>query len=145
MKILLSIKPEFVKEIFLGKKKFEYRKSIFTNKKVTSVIVYSTMPVGKIVGEFTIEAVLMDKPQTLWRKTSEYSGISKKFFDEYFAGRDQAYAIKIGTLLLYDDPIDPYEKWDSFVPPQSFRYIDDLIEEPKLEFTSYFIPEMVCR
>ena len=145
MKILLSIKPEFVKEIFLGKKKFEYRKSIFTNKKVTSVIVYSTMPVGKIVGEFTIEAVLMDKPQTLWRKTSEYSGISKKFFDEYFAGRDQAYAIKIGALLLYDDPIDPYEKWDSFVPPQSFRYIDDLIEEPKLEFTSYFIPEMVCR
>ena len=49
MKILLSIKPEFVKEIFSGKKKFEYRKSIFTNKKVTSVIVYSTMPVGQIV------------------------------------------------------------------------------------------------
>ena len=55
MKILLSIKPEFVEEIFSGRKKFEYRKAIFTNKKVTSVIVYSTMPVGKIVGEFTIE------------------------------------------------------------------------------------------
>jgi len=49
MKILLSIKPEFVEEIFSGRKKFEYRKAIFTNKKVTSVIVYSTMPVGKIV------------------------------------------------------------------------------------------------
>lgn len=109
----------------------------FTNKKVTSVIVYSTMPVGKIVGEFTIETVLMDKPQTLWRKTSEYSGISKTFFDEYFAGRNQAYAIKIGTLLPYDNPIDPYEKWDSFVPPQSFRYVDDLIEEPEPEFISF--------
>ena len=59
MKILLSIKPEFVEEIFSGRKKFEYRKAIFTNKKVTSVIVYSTMPVGKIVGEFTIEEVLV--------------------------------------------------------------------------------------
>ncbi|WP_288206712.1 ASCH domain-containing protein [uncultured Parabacteroides sp.] len=143
MKILLSIKPEFVKEIFSGKKKFEYRKSIFTNKKVTSVIVYSTMPVGKIVGEFTIETVLVDKPQILWKKTSEYSGISKKFFDEYFAGRDQAYAIKIGTLLPYDNPINPYEKWNSFVPPQSFRYIDDLVDDPELEFASYNIPEMV--
>lgn len=134
MKILLSIKPEFVEEIFSGRKKFEYRKSIFTNKKVTSVIVYSTMPVGKIIGEFTIEAVLVDEPQSIWEKTRLFSGITKKFFDEYFIGRSQAYAIKVGTLLPYDNPIDPYEKWDSFVPPQSFRYVDELIEEPELEF-----------
>ena len=28
MKVLLSIKPEFVQEIFTGKKKYEYRKDI---------------------------------------------------------------------------------------------------------------------
>lgn len=134
MKILLSIKPEFVEEIFSGRKKFEYRKAIFTNKKVTSVIVYSTMPVGKIIGEFTIEAVLVDEPQSIWEKTRLFSGITKKYFDEYFVGRSQAYAIKVGTLLPYDNPIDPYEKWDSFVPPQSFRYVDELIEDPELEF-----------
>jgi len=67
----------------------------FTNKEVTSVIVYSTMPVGKVVGEFTIETVLMDKPQTLWRKTSEYSGISKTFFDEYFVGRIRLMLLKL--------------------------------------------------
>ena len=49
---------------------------------------------------------------------------------------NQAYAIKIGALLPYDNPIDPYERWDSFVPPQSFRYVDDLIEEP--EFISFW-------
>ena len=134
MKILLSIKPEFVDEIFSGRKKFEYRKVIFANKKVTSVIVYSTMPVGKIVGEFTIEDVLVDDPQSIWRKTKLSSGITKRFFDEYFTGRNQAYAIKIGRLLLYDDPIDPYERWESFIPPQSFRYVDEQIEEPELDF-----------
>ena len=87
MKILLSIKPEFVEEIFSGRKKFEYRKAIFTNKKVTSVIVYSTMPVGKIVGEFTIEEVLVDEPQSIWRKTRKFSGITKRFFDDYFTGK----------------------------------------------------------
>ena len=134
MKIWLSIKPEFVEEIFSGRKKFEYRKAIFTNKKVTSVIVYSTMPVGKIVGEFTIEEVLVDEPQSIWRKTRKFSGITKRFFDDYFTGQHQAYAIKVGSLLPYEKPIDPYEKWDSFVAPQSFRYIDDFINEPELEF-----------
>lgn len=134
MKILLSIKPEFVEEIFSGRKKFEYRKAIFANKEVTSVLVYSTMPVGKIVGEFTIEDVLVDEPQSIWRKTKRFSGITKHFFDEYFTGRSRAYAIKVGTLLLYDEPINPYEKWDSFVPPQSFRYVDEYIEEAELEF-----------
>ena len=41
MKVLLSIKPEFVREIFAGNKKYEYRKAIFT-KNVNQVVVYST-------------------------------------------------------------------------------------------------------
>lgn len=58
MKVLLSIKPEFVQEIFTGKKKYEYRKVIFT-RSVDKVVVYSTKPVGMIVGEFTVENILM--------------------------------------------------------------------------------------
>lgn len=134
MKVLLSIKPEFVEEIFSGKKKFEYRKSIFSNKRVTSVIVYSTMPVGKIVGEFLIEDVLTDEPQSLWKKTKHFSGITKKFFDAYFVGRTRGYAIKIGALVRYDEPIDPYKDWECFVPPQSFKYIKDTNKEKELSF-----------
>ena len=59
MKVLLSIKPEFVQEIFTGKKKYEYRKAIFT-RSVDKVVVYSTKPVGMIVGEFTVENILND-------------------------------------------------------------------------------------
>ena len=67
MKILLSIKPEFVEEIFSGRKKFEYRKAIFTNKKVTSVIVYSTMPVGKIVASLPLK-------RFWWMNLSRFGG-----------------------------------------------------------------------
>lgn len=38
MKVLLSIKPEFVEEIILGNKKFEYRKSIFKRKDISSIV-----------------------------------------------------------------------------------------------------------
>ncbi len=125
MKILLSIKPEFVKEIFTGNKKFEYRKNIFKNANVKTVIIYATMPIGQIVGEFSIEKILQDVPSKLWEDTSSKSGISKTFFDTYFKGREKAYALQIGELIEYENPINPYELNENFMPPQSFKYISE--------------------
>ncbi len=124
MKIILSIKPEFADEIFSGRKKYEYRKKIFT-KEVKSVIVYSTMPVGKFVGEFTIEKIVNGNPDAIWEKTKNYSGITKEFFEEYFSGRDNGYALKISTVKEYEKPIDPFRLIKSFVAPQSFKYITE--------------------
>lgn len=121
---LLSIKPEFVHEIFQGRKKYEYRKSIFA-KHVTKVIVYSTKPEGMIVGEFSIKAVLQYSPKELWKKTHDFSGITKQYFDEYFKGRNKGYALQIENPVLYKKPMNPFEVFDSFVAPQSFRYISE--------------------
>ncbi|MVX35479.1 ASCH domain-containing protein [Myroides sp. LoEW2-1] len=125
MKILLSIKPEFVEQIFKGKKKFEYRKSIFAKSDVNSVVIYATMPVGRIVGEFSISNVLMDTPEKIWLDTRNSSGISKSFFDSYFENRDKAYALEIGDFTQYEIPINPYKIIEGFVPPQSFRYLEE--------------------
>lgn len=123
MKVLLSIKPQFVDEIFKGNKKFEYRKSIFKNPNVESIVIYATMPVGKIVGEFDIEEILEEHPKTLWEKTKKYSGISEDFYDSYFRGRDKAYAIKIKSLNIYEQPKCPHEVYENFTAPQSFKYV----------------------
>lgn len=127
MKILLSIKPQFVEQIFNGNKIYEYRKCLFKNKDVDTVIIYSTMPVGKIVGEFKIVDILEDSPKDLWTLTEDYSGITKSFYDMYFKDKDKAYALKIGNLTKYDKPINPYSLIKNFVAPQSFRYIEENI------------------
>lgn len=44
MKVLMSIKPEFVEKIFARKKRYEYRKSIF-KKSISKIIVYSTFAI----------------------------------------------------------------------------------------------------
>lgn len=124
MKIILSIKPEFVKEIFAGRKKYEYRKTMFT-KSIDSVIIYSTMPEGKFVGEFLIDKIEVDTPSALWSKTNQASGISKQYFDQYFNNRKKGYAIKIASIKKYSKPINPHSVIDSFVAPQSFRYLKD--------------------
>ena len=122
MKVLLSIKPEFVRKIFFKSKKYEFRKVLF-RKEVESVVVYSTMPVGRIVGEFTISNILSGKPDVIWEQTKEYSGITHQFYIEYFMNRKIAHAIEIGNLIKYEIEINPFIKIPNFVAPQSFRYI----------------------
>ncbi|AIU67253.1 hypothetical protein JV59_33730 [Vibrio coralliilyticus] len=124
MKALLSIKPEYVEKIISGEKLFEYRKAVFKRPEVKSVVIYSTMPEGKIVGEFTIGEILAKHPEELWEETKSASGINKSFFDEYFSNREVAYAIQIKDFKKYDNPIDPYQKERGFKAPQSFKYID---------------------
>lgn len=125
MKILLSIKPEFVDEIFKGEKRFEYRRTIFKRTDIRKVVVYATKPIGLIVGEFYIEKIIKESPQILWEKTSEQSGISKTFFDEYFEGKEIGFALKIKSPQLYKKPIDPTLGNKAFFAPQSFKYIED--------------------
>ncbi|NME50812.1 ASCH domain-containing protein [Enterococcus cecorum] len=124
MKALLSIKPEFVDEIMSGRKRFEYRKKVFKRKDVTTIVVYATKPFGKVVGEFEVDEIIEDDLDILWQETKRYSGIAKKFFDEYFKDRDSGFAIKIKNFTAYDVPIDLSE-YDSNikVAPQSFCYV----------------------
>ena len=122
MKVLLSIKPEYANKIFSGEKKFEFRKRVFKNLEVQTVVVYSTMPVGKIIGEFSIKHIHLDSPQTIWHKTKRFSGIDENFFNEYYYGRDTAVAIEVDNPILYKEPINPKEKFANFTAPQSFMY-----------------------
>lgn len=124
VRALLSIKPEFVDRIVSGEKRFEYRKRVF-KENVSSVVIYATMPVGKIIGEFTVEEILSDTPANLWRQTSKHSGISKKFFMDYFHERTEAFALKIKNFQEYSVPVDPKDVFENFTAPQSFMYLNE--------------------
>jgi predicted transcriptional regulator len=132
---LLSIKPEYADKIFTGEKRFEYRKAIF-KRRVSKIVVYSTKPVGMIIGEFLVEDILEDDPKELWLRTKESSGVCEEFYYEYFKGRSKGYAIKVGKISLYDKPYDPNIICDPFTAPQSFRYLDQPIIEDKNTPTS---------
>lgn len=134
MKVLLSIKPQYSKKIFEGKKKYEYRKSIFKNENIDTIVVYETMPTGKVVGEFKIDKIIKDDPLRLWNQTKKNAGILKKDYMDYFKDRKYAFAIVIKNIKLYDTPLelvqlDPEIK----KPPQSFRYIFDKESEVSSE------------
>ncbi len=119
--ILLSIKPEYANRIFAGTKKYEFRKRI-AKQKVDKIIVYSSCPKQKVVGEVGVVETLSLPPAALWESTKEYAGISKSKFDAYFAGCDRAYAYKIGKISKYSNPKE-LNAFGIKYPPQSFVYI----------------------
>lgn len=123
MKALLAIKPEFVKKILSGIKKYEYRKVIFT-KKVNKVIIYASSPVSKVVGEFTIDSIVKGKPNKVWEETKNYAGITESYFKDYFKGKDTAYAIKIKDCCKYSKPLSLKEIGVQYAP-QSFSYLKE--------------------
>lgn len=121
MKVVLSIKPEFANKIFDGTKRFEFRKAIFKNENIKSVLVYSSSPVQKVIGEFQIEQIIKHDLETLWDLTKEFSGITEEYFYDYFADREHGFAIQIKKKTRFKTPKCLREDYN-LTPPQSFAY-----------------------
>jgi predicted transcriptional regulator len=126
MDVLLSIKPKYARSIIEGGKRYEFRKTIFKNRGIDLIYIYSSSPVKKIVGSFEVGEILEDHPCDLWNNVKEYPGINDRDFFSYFKGKSRAFAIEIQNLQEFNDPIDPYETIPGFVPPQSYCYMDGL-------------------
>lgn len=124
MKVLLSIKPEFVERIFDGSKKYEYRKMLFKRKDINVVVIYASAPVQRVVGEFSIIDILSEEIDILWDKTKEYSGISKEYYMSYFQNKKVANAIKIGKIKKFKK-MKLLSEYNIVQAPQSFCYIPD--------------------
>ena len=122
MNVLLSVKPKYANEIVSGRKKYEFRKSIFKRENIEKMYIYSSSPVKKIIAIVDIDGILSDSPQKLWEQYHEDAGISEIEFFDYFKNSDIGYAIKISNVLEFPIPIDPYIDED-FRPPQSFYYL----------------------
>jgi predicted transcriptional regulator len=118
MKVLLSIKPEYVEKILYSNKKYEFRRSIW-KRKIKEVLVYSSSPVQRIGMSFKVDNIIEGSPKFLWDKYHEYSGMSRDDFFKYFKNCDTGYAIEIGNIKKFE----PYKL--NARPPQSYMYIHE--------------------
>ena len=122
MKVLLSIKPEFASKIFDGSKRYEYRRTIFRRDEVTTIVVYASEPIKKVIGEFEIGEILREEPKVLWAKTGKQGGIVKERFLEYFADKNVGYAIRVREPRMYDTTF-LLNELNVSCAPQSFKYL----------------------
>lgn len=121
--ILLSINPEHVSNILMGNKEYEFRKTE-CKRKVEKIIIYSTSPIMKVVGEANVDDILIGVPDDIWKKTRDKSGINKNYFDSYYKGKAKAVAYKLSNIIEYEHPKELSE-YGIDNAPQSFIYLDN--------------------
>lgn len=127
MNAILSIKPRFIEEIVAGNKRFEFRKSVF-KQPVEKVYVYASAPICRIIGEFQPVDVITGAPGDVWKETNKYSGITKKFFDEYYRGRKTAFAIVIQNFVNYEHPVNLPK---GLRAPQNYCYVESIEQKSR--------------
>jgi predicted transcriptional regulator len=127
MNVILSIKPKFAEAIFTGKKEVEFRKTLF-KKDVDKVLVYSTAPVQKIVGYFTIADIVESSPDQLWQRFGKIGYINEEEFFKYYRDSQKGYSFCIATAYKFDQSLDPHVLVEGFTPPQSFCYYEGDID-----------------
>lgn len=128
MRILLSIKPEYVELIERHTKLFEFRKRKFKNVP-SEILIYASAPVKKIVGIIQVRDIIEDTPIALWSHCRQYAGIKEKAFFEYFKGKNKGIAIEIKDYIKFESPVDPYKVNSDFTPPQSYAYLDNIFPD----------------
>lgn len=120
--MLLSINPEYVDRILSGQKIYEYRK-FRCREDVNKIVIYATSPRKEVVAEADVVGIVEDSPQIVWELTHEYSGITYRFFKQYYKGKNKAVAYKLDNIVVYDKPRSLAEIGVSHAP-QSYRYLE---------------------
>lgn len=119
--VILSIRPEYVKKIFSGEKKFEIRRKIWQDSTVNLIYIYCTYPVQKMVGYFNVAYICEAPILELWKVVKNECSLNKKDFLNYFNSQEFGYAIKIKNPVEFSEPIDL--KLISKKAPQNFCYV----------------------
>jgi len=124
--ILMAIKPQYVKEIFNGRKQVEFRKRRF-RKPVSHVVIYES-GIKRIMGYFTINQIQEGSPIEIWDKYKYFSGMKQEEYFSYFSGCNKAIAIEINQVFGLSYPISlrmiKYALLNMRAP-RSFYYISE--------------------
>lgn len=126
--VLVSIRPTYVEKILRGEKTVELRRRFPQISAIGGTLwIYSTNPVKAIVGLAKIKDVLLLPLSQIWEEYRAESGINRTEFDLYFASLEKGYVIVLEDVTAFEHHVSAAELRAElgFVPPQSFRYIDD--------------------
>lgn len=124
--LLISIKTKYVKKIFEGTKKYEFRRKSIGEKNCNKrIFVYSSKDEKAIVGYIKIEEILEGNLNYILDITDHKDN---RDIIDYFKNCKLCYALKISETVKFKEPIylkDIKSKDEKFIVPQFYRYIKD--------------------
>jgi predicted transcriptional regulator len=118
----MAIHPRYADAILDGTKQVEFRKRRVASD-ISTVLIYATAPVQKVIGSFTIGGMVVDKPDRIWNEFGEVGVIERDDFTQYYATSEAAVAIRVEDTERFAQPIALADLDPSPAVPQSFSYL----------------------
>jgi predicted transcriptional regulator len=124
--VLLPIQPQYATPIIEGRKRAEFRKTIFRTPP-SRVVVYASSPVKSVVGYFDVSRIDVAPVGLLWERYSEVGCIDEDDFVAYYGDREHGVVLCVGDVVVLDEPMSLEDLGLDGRPPKSFMYV-----EPKI-------------
>jgi predicted transcriptional regulator len=124
--ILISIQPEYADQIMDGCKTVELRRRfVEAVDQDTRLFIYSSNPVGAIIGCAKIDKVIKLPIKQIWKRFHKQACVKRSEFEKYFDGVEFGFVVSLADvtplteLLVREDILG---RW-GIRPPQSYMYL----------------------
>jgi predicted transcriptional regulator len=124
--LLMSIKPRWARSIIAGSKTVELRRGAPRVRLGQPVLLYSTMPEGRVIGWCRISSIMQACPDDMWLATRGRADLVKDEFTAYFTGSATAVGIELRDAheLRCKPTLADLRAASGFHPPQTWRFLD---------------------
>jgi predicted transcriptional regulator len=124
--LLLSVRPRYADAILNGTKTTEIRRQHPVVHPGTLVVIYSTKPVGALVGTARIAEVACGSRAEMWEQHHSRTGITRAEYDAYLDGTFTAHLLLLHRMQRFEPllTLEQMRATTAFQPPQSYRYLN---------------------
>ena len=122
----MSLKPEYGELVLSGSKTVELRNRVVRIEPGTTIWIYFTSPVSKIVGAADVSSVICDSPPVIWKRFGKRMCIDQVRFEEYVGDRVRVSALVLKDVRTLDEPVPIggiRSVVRSFHPPQFYSRV----------------------
>jgi predicted transcriptional regulator len=130
--IILPILPQYATQIMEGSKNVEFRKKNIPLS-VARVVVYATMPLGRVIGYFYVTDCTALSPSEAWERFGEVGGIQRDAFLEYYGESNVAHVLRVGERFPLNVHLSTLRELGIKVS-QGFSYVDDAQFQALVEY-----------
>lgn len=127
---IISLKPRYADLILSGKKSVELRNRIVKLKPGTTIWIYATRPVGRIVAFAKVKAVDYGEPTLIWKQFKNNICIKKTEFNSYTEDKKRVSAVTLTRVRELTEALTETLTLDgirgltgAFQPPQFYAYL----------------------
>lgn len=119
--IMISLNKSLIETIVNNEKEIIFLKRL-PIKEVERVLIYSTKPIGKVIGEFDLKSMQRLSKTKAWNTYGSKSILKKQEFNKYFESSKDAKLLEISGFILYKKP-KPLERYKMIKGPSGFTYL----------------------